>query len=55
MENIQEKNKILENKRKLRNVRGLRMYINNDLTKNEREIQKEVREHAKQYREKGKK
>lgn len=52
-ENIEEKWKVMEQKGKLRNLKDQRVYINNDQTTREREIQKCIREVAAQEEQKG--
>lgn len=54
LENLQEKEKIMKEKAKLRRVKGLKIFINNDLTVREQKIQKYIREEAKKQREIGK-
>jgi hypothetical protein len=49
----EEKLSIMENKRKLGNLRIMKVYIDNDLTKREQEVQKKIREIAKNERSKG--
>lgn len=51
--NTEEKEKIMENKSKLKKLKE-RIYINHDLTKNEREIQKQLRLQAQEARRQGK-
>lgn len=53
MENSKEKDKIMENKNKLK-TRKREIYINNDMTKEERKIQQEIRKIAKIEKSKGK-
>lgn len=53
MENWEEKIKILNSKSKLRLLKDKRIYINNDLTDREKEIQKQLREIEKKERNKG--
>jgi hypothetical protein len=53
LESWGEKRKVMENKRKLREKKGKRVYIEDDLTKKERDIQKELRALAKEERQKG--
>lgn len=48
MENREDKIKIMENKKKLRYNKQERIFINNDLTKEEMRIQKEIRRRAKE-------
>ncbi|KAK9753817.1 hypothetical protein QE152_g1773 [Popillia japonica] len=43
MDNFADKKCILENKKKLNNIVGPRVYIDNDLTPNERKIQKVIK------------
>ncbi|KAJ3665757.1 hypothetical protein Zmor_001235 [Zophobas morio] len=54
LENSENKQKIMENKEKLKVVQDDRVHINNDLTKKEREIQTQIRLQAKREREAGK-
>ncbi|KAK9709604.1 hypothetical protein QE152_g26548 [Popillia japonica] len=54
LENYSDKREILKNKKKLRRVKEGKIYINEDLTYDDRRIQKEIRKIAKQEREKGK-
>ncbi|KAK9736665.1 hypothetical protein QE152_g11390 [Popillia japonica] len=54
LENYSDKRDILKNKKKIRRVNEGKIYINEDLTYNDRRIQKEIRKIAKQEREKGK-
>lgn len=51
VESFSKKMEIMKAKNK---IRGSQVYIDNDLTKNERGIQKEIREIAKEERDKGK-
>lgn len=53
--NNDEKRKVMQNKNKLKNIRDQKIYINDDLTKNEREIQKKIVNAAKEEKRKGKK
>jgi hypothetical protein len=53
LESWREKRKVMENKRKLREKKGKRMYIEDDMTKKERDTQKKLRTLAKEEREKG--
>jgi hypothetical protein len=53
LESWGEKRKVMENKRKLREKKGKRVYIEDDMTKKERDTQKKVRTLAKEEREKG--
>lgn len=53
LENYSDKREILKNKKKLRRVKEGKIYINEDLTYDDRRIQKEIRKIAKQEREKG--
>jgi hypothetical protein len=53
LESWGEKRKVMENKRKLREKKGKRLCIEDDLTKKERDIQKELRALAKEERQKG--
>lgn len=43
-----DKHKIMKNKNKLKNIKDKRIYINDDMTKEEREIQKRIRMVAKE-------
>ncbi|KAF2899315.1 hypothetical protein ILUMI_06861 [Ignelater luminosus] len=49
----QEKIKIMNNKAKLKNVKEEKIYINDDVTVREREIQKSIRKMAQEERDKG--
>ncbi|XP_050507273.1 uncharacterized protein LOC126884954 [Diabrotica virgifera virgifera] len=53
LENQEEKRKIMEKKYKLKEIRGLKVYINEDATIREREIQKTIRNIAQEERNKG--
>lgn len=53
MENWEEKLKILKVKSNLKNRREAKIYINNDLTDKEKEIQKSIRSREKEEREQG--
>ncbi|KAH0820468.1 hypothetical protein GEV33_002323 [Tenebrio molitor] len=53
LESWGEKRKVMENKRKLREKKGKRVYIEDDMTKKERDTQKKLRTLAKEEREKG--
>ncbi|KAH0820296.1 hypothetical protein GEV33_002495 [Tenebrio molitor] len=53
LESWGEKRKVMENKRKLRKKKGKRVYIEDDMTKKERDTQKKLRTLAKEEREKG--
>lgn len=55
LKNTDDKIKIMQNKAKLREYREGRIYINDDMTKEEREIQGRIRRKAKEERTKGKK
>lgn len=55
MKNLQGKNEIMENKNKLRKLKDVKMFINNDLTDEERRIQKHIRDEARKQKEMGKK
>lgn len=55
LDNIDEKYRVMQNKSKLRNIRTERIYINDDMTKTERDIQGTIRKIAKQEKIKGKK
>lgn len=48
VENFDKKMEIMENKGKLHNIRNQRVYINNDYTKKESEIQRVIRNKAKE-------
>lgn len=50
----ENKREVMQNKSKLRNRRGGQIYINDDLTKEERDIQKKIRQRAMEERSKGK-
>lgn len=50
----EDKLHIMRNKSKLKNIRGQKVYINNDRTKREREIEKNIRKIANDERQKGK-
>lgn len=54
LKNERVKQEIMENKHKLRDIPNERIYLNNDSTKEERRIQKELRKFAKSEKEKGK-
>ncbi|KAK9738357.1 hypothetical protein QE152_g9991 [Popillia japonica] len=54
LKNYSDKREILKNKKKLRRVKEGKIYINEDLTYDDRRIQKEIRKIVKQEREKGK-
>lgn len=49
-----DKNMIMENKAKLKALKAMTVYINNDLTKNERNKQRQIREKAKNEKGNGK-
>lgn len=49
-----EKSRVMEKKHKLKFIREERIYINHDLSINERKIQKEIREKGKELRKEGK-
>lgn len=53
LDSLENKNKVMKNKGKLRNL-GKKIYINDDMNKQEREIQKEIRNRAKDERKTGK-
>lgn len=44
----------MRNKKKLRNIRGEKIYINNDQTKQERDIDKQIRKRAEEEKKQGK-
>lgn len=50
----EEKLSIMENKRKLGSLKTMKVYIDNDLTRREQEVQRKIREVAKNERSKGK-
>lgn len=52
---LKEKEEIMKNKHRLKNLRGQRVYINDDLTEGEREVQKQIRLRAREERGGGKK
>lgn len=54
MEKEEEKEKIMKSKHKLKDINDEKIYINNDMTKKEREKSKEIRKIAKNERDKGK-
>lgn len=45
---------VMKNKNRLRNVRDQIIYINNDLTKQERQVQQVIKEKTKEERQSGK-
>lgn len=49
-----DKEKTMKNKSQLKNIKNARIYINNDLTKEEREKQKKIRQRAQQEKANGK-
>lgn len=51
---MEDKKIIMENKSKLRQVKDRSVFINNDLSMGEREIQKQINRKMKEEREKGK-
>lgn len=53
MERKEDKINVLKNKNKLRQVAGRQIYIDNDLTKEEMRIQKEIRQIAREEKNKG--
>ncbi|KAK9709393.1 hypothetical protein QE152_g26638 [Popillia japonica] len=53
LEDQGDKEEILRNKFKLKNVRNERIYINDDLTRNEREQQRQMRKNSKTRARKG--
>lgn len=56
LKNIEDKELVMRNKHKLRNMKGnTKIYINEDLTKHERMKQAEIRKVAKSMMEEGKK
>lgn len=54
LENPKDKEMIMNNKQKLRNIKNERIFINNDLTKWEREIQKQIKIRAEKEKKDGK-
>lgn len=54
LEDEQQKREVMREKSKLRNLRDNRVYLNDDLTKGERHMQKVIRETAKEERKNGK-
>lgn len=54
LENVTSKVTVMKNKSKLRDYKAERVFINDDLTKNEREIQGRIRSMAQEERKKGK-
>lgn len=54
MENFNKKVDIMKNKHMLRNIKGGNIYIDSDLTAKEREVQKVIRDKAKEQRREGK-
>lgn len=54
LKNEQDKKKLMQAKSKLKNLKGETIYINDDLTNREREMQKIIRQMAKKERENGK-
>lgn len=54
MENMEDKRKLMENKYKLKEIKDKRIYVNDDLTKNELEIRKKLRAIAQEEKLKGK-
>lgn len=54
LDNIQDKNRIMQNKQKLNKLKDERIFINHDLTKVERYMQKQIRARAHEERQKGK-
>lgn len=55
LEKMEDKVKVMENKSKLRKLENEKIYINNDLTIKERDIQKKIRKRAEEERKKGRK
>lgn len=53
-DSLQEKERIMKNKHKLKDFSGERIYINNDLTLEEREMQKQIRGRAREEKSEGK-
>lgn len=54
LNNNTDKQLVMANKRKLKNVREARIYINNDVSKEDREVQSKIRTVAKEEGSKGK-
>lgn len=54
LKDIEEKEKVMRNKSKLKNCRQGRIYIDNDMTENERSIQGKIRTRAREERRQGK-
>lgn len=54
LKNTEDKIKLMKNKRKLREYKQQKIYINDDMTKEERGIQEKIRRKAKEERMKGK-
>lgn len=54
LDSTEEKEEIMKNKTKLRQTQEMKIFINDDLTTNERNIQKKIRDHARQQRDMGK-
>ncbi|KAF2890645.1 hypothetical protein ILUMI_15528 [Ignelater luminosus] len=54
MNNTHEKNKIMQSKSKLKDIQGAKIYINDDVTRREREGQTSIRKFAYEERSKGK-
>lgn len=55
LDNANEKMKVMKNKNKLRNYKEGKVYINDDMSKKEREIQGKIRKAAQEEKKKGKK
>lgn len=53
LNNWEEKMKVMENKRKLKDLKDIKVYIDSDLTRNEQEAQKRIREIAGREKNKG--
>jgi hypothetical protein len=54
LENEEDKEKIMKNKYKLKNIKNEKIYINDDTTKKEREKDKQMRKFAREEKDKGK-
>lgn len=54
LKNGEDKIKLMQNKHKLREIKENKIFLNNDMTKQERRIQRELRRIARSEREKGK-
>lgn len=54
LQSFEDKIQLMKNKMKLRNMRGDRIFINNDLSRKEREIDKQIRKRAEAEKNQGK-